>query len=403
MNEREQHGATIYNTVLYFSPSGELAGCHRKLMPTGSERTVWGMGDGSTLKVIDTGMARIGGLTCWENYMPLARFHLYAQGVQVWLAPTLAVGDGWIATMRHVARENRMFVVGVNPVLHANQIRDGFPGRDRLFPAGYLAENGPWLEEGNTVIVAPDGNVIAGPVREREETLVADLDLRAVAAARRYLDPVGHYNRPDLFQLHVDTSPRPAVIETGGPGRAKEAGACSAGPARQTQEAQMNTTPVTRPSAAGPAAHDGVLVEPAWLEAHLHDPAVRVVEVDVSRLAYDDWHIDGAVLWNVYEDLKDADYRTAGRGEVARLAARSGIGPDSTVVFYGYAPAMGLWLMKLYGHADVRILDCSRGTWRAEGHPCSSTPARPAGHPLPAPRRGRTAAGGPRGRALGHR
>ena len=140
----------------------------------------------------------------------------------------------------------------------------------------------------------------------------------------------------------------------------------------------MNTAPVTRPTAAGRAAHDAVLVDPAWLAAHLHDPAVRVVEVDVSRLAYDEWHIDGAVLWNVYEDLKDADYRTAGRGEVARLAARSGIGPDSTVVFYGYAPAMGLWLMKLYGHADVRILDCSRGTWRAEGHPCSSTPPGPA-------------------------
>jgi nitrilase len=99
VNEREQHGATIYNTVLYFSPGGELAGRHRKLMPTGAERPVWGMGDGSTLKVIDTGMARIGGLTCWENYMPLARFHLYAQGVQVWIAPTLAPGDGWIATM----------------------------------------------------------------------------------------------------------------------------------------------------------------------------------------------------------------------------------------------------------------------------------------------------------------
>ena len=141
----------------------------------------------------------------------------------------------------------------------------------------------------------------------------------------------------------------------------------------------MNTTPVTTQATPGRAAHDGVLVDPAWLEAHLHDPALRVVEVDVSRLAYDEWHIDGAVLWNVYEDLKDTDYRTADGGAVARLAARSGIGPDSTVVFYGYAPAMGLWLMKLYGHADVRILDCSRGTWRAEGHPCSSTPARPAG------------------------
>jgi nitrilase len=215
VDERERHGATIYNTVLYFSPRGELVARHRKLVPTGSERTVWGMGDGSTLPVVDTGLARIGGLTCWENYMPLARFHLYAQGVEVWVAPTLALGDGWIATMQHLARENRMFVIGANPVLHADQVPAGFPHRDRLIPAGYLEANGPWLEEGNTVIVAPSGTVLAGPVRQREDVLVAELSLREVAAARRYLDPVGHYNRPDIFQLQVDTSPRPPVIETG--------------------------------------------------------------------------------------------------------------------------------------------------------------------------------------------
>ncbi len=213
VDEREPHGATIYNTVLYFSPDGGLAGRHRKLVPTGAERTVWGMGDGSTLPVVDTGPARIGGLICWENYMPLARFHLYAQGIDVWLAPTLAPGDGWIATIRHLARENRMFVVGVNPVLHADQVPADFPARDRLLAPGYLEQNGPWLEEGNTVIVAPDGSVLAGPVREREETLVADLDLRTVAIARRHMDPVGHYHRPDIFRLCVDTSPRPAVTE----------------------------------------------------------------------------------------------------------------------------------------------------------------------------------------------
>jgi thiosulfate/3-mercaptopyruvate sulfurtransferase len=139
-------------------------------------------------------------------------------------------------------------------------------------------------------------------------------------------------------------------------------------------EDQMNTTPVTRRSAAEPAVRDGVLVGPAWLDARLHDPSVVVVEVDVSRLAYDEWHIDGAVLWNVYADLKDEQYQSADAAAVGRLAARSGIRPDSTVVFYGYAPAMGFWLMKLHGHADVRILDCSRDTWRDEGHPCSSAP-----------------------------
>ena len=212
VEEREPHGGTIYNTVLYLSPEGSLAAKHRKLVPTGSERTVWGMGDGSTLRVVDTAFGRIGGLICWENYMPLARFHMYAQGVDVWLAPTLATGDAWVASMQHLARENRMFVVGINPVLHVDRIPDDFPDRDRLAPERYVAQNGPWLEKGNSVIVGPGGEIIAGPVREKEETLIADLDLGVLAAARRLLDPVGHYNRPDVFRLHVDTSPRPAVV-----------------------------------------------------------------------------------------------------------------------------------------------------------------------------------------------
>jgi len=147
----------------------------------------------------------------------------------------------------------------------------------------------------------------------------------------------------------------------------------------------VKTTAQKAASTPGPATGDGVLVEPAWLETRLGDPAVRVVEVDVSRAAYDEWHIDGAVLWNVYADLKDADYRLADAAGVERLFSRSGIGPGSTVVFYGYASAMGFWLMKLYGHVDARILDCSRATWRAEGRPWSSAPAGPAttGYVLP--------------------
>ena len=135
------------------------------------------------------------------------------------------------------------------------------------------------------------------------------------------------------------------------------------------------------------SSRDDVLVDTAWLAAHRHDPAVRVVEVDVSRARYDDWHIDGAVLWNVYADLKDGDYRLVGAGAVARLFARSGIGPDTTVVFYGYAPAMGFWLAKLYGHADARILNCSRDGWRDEGRPVSSAGADPApvSYPLGSP------------------
>ena len=132
VDEREPHGTTIYNTTLYFGPDGTLLGKHRKLMPTGSERTVWGMGDGSTLPVIDTPYGRLSGLTCWENYMPLTRFYLYSQGVDIWTAPTLASGDGWIATMQHIAREGRCYVVGVNPCMHLDQIPADFPHRDRV-------------------------------------------------------------------------------------------------------------------------------------------------------------------------------------------------------------------------------------------------------------------------------
>ena len=158
----------------------------------------------------------------------------------------------------------------------------------------------------------------------------------------------------------------------------------------------MTTAPeqTAGPRDRGPA--DDVLVSADWLEAHLHDPAVRVVEVDVSRLAYDEWHIHGAVLWNVYTDLKDADYRLVDAVAVERLLARSGIGPDSTVVCYGYAPAMGFWLMKLYGHADVRILDCSRDAWQDAGRPRSSSATEPDAGQLRAGRSRRAAARGPR-------
>jgi thiosulfate/3-mercaptopyruvate sulfurtransferase len=139
----------------------------------------------------------------------------------------------------------------------------------------------------------------------------------------------------------------------------------------------MKTATQKAASRPGRTLGDGVLVDPGWLARHLNDADLRVAEVDVSPAAYDDWHIDGATLWNVYTDLKDAGYRTVGTAALERLVARSGIGPDSTVVFYGYAPAVGLWLMKLYGHSDVRILDCSRDTWRAGGHPWSTAASEP--------------------------
>ena len=210
VQEREPHGATIYNTTLYFGPDGALLGKHRKLVPTGSERTVWGMGDGSTLPVIDTPYGRLSGLTCWENFMPLARYYLYSQGVDIWAAPTLAPSDGWVATMRHIALEGRCYVVGVNPCVHLDQIPPDFPHRDRVWTTH--DGDGGWVEHGNSVIIGPTGKILAGPAQHEETILYAEVDLAAVHAARRLFDPVGHYSRPDIFQLQVDTSPRPHVV-----------------------------------------------------------------------------------------------------------------------------------------------------------------------------------------------
>ena len=140
----------------------------------------------------------------------------------------------------------------------------------------------------------------------------------------------------------------------------------------------MKTVSVT-PSTArdGGQPNTDVLATPDWLADHLSDPDLTVVEVDVSPAAYDEWHIDGAVLWNVYTDLKDDRYQPVGKARLEALLARSGITPESTVVFYGYAPALGLWITQLYGHGDARILDCSRQAWRADGRPWTSSPSAP--------------------------
>jgi len=212
VEEREPHGSTIYNTTLYLGPDGALLGKHRKLMPTGSERTVWGMGDGSTLPVVDTPHGRLSGLICWENYMPLARFYLYSQGVDIWAAATLAPGDAWVASMRHIAREGRCYVIGVNPCVHRDQIPADFPRREDVW--NLESDDEQWVEAGNSVIVAPSGEILAGPARHEETILTADLDLDAVRSARRLFDPVGHYNRPDVFHLAADLRARPAVMVT---------------------------------------------------------------------------------------------------------------------------------------------------------------------------------------------
>jgi nitrilase len=212
VNERVPSG-TLYNSLLYIAPDGHVAGVHRKLIPTGGERTVWGCGDGSTLTVIDMGFARVGGLTCWENLMPLARAAMYAQGVDIFLAPTWDNSDAWPCTLRHIAREGRVFVVGTNTCLHGRDIPRSLPGADELYPGG----DDDWLSRGNTMIVGPDGAVLAGPLTGRPGTLTASLDIHALVAARREFDPVGHYARPDVFTLAVHQPPAATTNEIGEP------------------------------------------------------------------------------------------------------------------------------------------------------------------------------------------
>ncbi|HEY7146395.1 MAG TPA: carbon-nitrogen hydrolase family protein [Streptosporangiaceae bacterium] len=200
----EIDGGTLYNTLLYFAPDGSLAGRHRKLMPTGGERSVWGMGDGSMLEVVRTPFGVIGGLICWENYMPLARAAMYARGTDIYLAPTWDNSQTWVATLQHIAKEGRVYVLGVAPLLHGGHVPAGLRG-------DLYSEDGDWMSRGHTTIVEPGGKILAGPVTEREEILYAEIDPAVISASRREFDPVGHYARPDVFQLNVDTTARQPV------------------------------------------------------------------------------------------------------------------------------------------------------------------------------------------------
>ena len=202
VNERE--GGTLYNTLAYFSPTGVLLGRHRKLVPTGGERLVWGAGDGSGLKVLDTPLGRVGGLICWENYMPLARAALYAQGVEIYLAPTWDNSSVWVPTLRHIAKEGRTFVIGVNFALRGSDVGADVPHRAELWGG-----HDDWMSRGNSTVVDPFGAVLAGPLVEQAGILVADLDLSQIARARAQFDVVGHYARPDVLTLEVDVTRRP--------------------------------------------------------------------------------------------------------------------------------------------------------------------------------------------------
>jgi nitrilase len=207
MGVNEVDGGTMYNSLLYFTPDGALAGRHRKLMPTGGERSLWGTGDGSTLDVVRTPFGVVGGLLCWENYMPLARAAMYARGVDIYLAPTWDNSDVWTATLRHIAKEGRVYVLGIAPVLRGSDVPadlrgDVYGGAD------------DWMSRGRSAIVGPDGDLLAGPVVEREESLYAEVDAAVAQASRREFDPVGHYARPDVFRLSVNTEPqRPVTFD----------------------------------------------------------------------------------------------------------------------------------------------------------------------------------------------
>jgi nitrilase len=201
----ERAGGTLYNTLLYLGPDGKLAGAHRKLMPTGGERAVWGMGDGSTLDVVRTPFGVVGGLLCWENYMPLARAAMYAQGVDIYLAPTWDNTDTWVSTLRHIAKEGRCYVVGVAPLLRGSDVPAELRGET-------YGGDDDWMCRGLTTIVAPGGDVLAGPLEDKEGILYAEIDLGLIALQRRQFDPVGHYARPDVFTLSVDTSARSSVV-----------------------------------------------------------------------------------------------------------------------------------------------------------------------------------------------
>lgn len=177
----ERDGGTLYCTVLFFAPDGTLAGKHRKVMPTAMERLIWGYGDGSTLTVIDTGLGKAGAVICWENYMPAMRMAMYAKGVELYCAPTVDDRDTWALSMRHIAFEGRCFVLSA--VQFTEQIRGG------------------------SVIVNPQGQLLAGPVYGEESILIAALDRNEIAEGKYDLDATGHYSRPDIFQLKVNEAP----------------------------------------------------------------------------------------------------------------------------------------------------------------------------------------------------
>ena len=200
LNERTPQTNSLYNTMLFIGPDGEIIGKHRKLVPTNHERMIWDVGDGSTLKVFDTKAGKLGGLICWENWMPLARYALYAQGEQIHLAPTADDSELALVNARNTAAEGRVFVISVCMILRKSSYPADFELNDEL------ADAPDYLEAGGSAIIGPDGAILAGPLWKEEGILYADLDLNHIVEEHQLLDVVGHYARPDVLSLRFDPS-----------------------------------------------------------------------------------------------------------------------------------------------------------------------------------------------------
>lgn len=195
----ESSGATMFCSYAIIGPDGKILNVHRKLVPTNPERMIWGRGDASGLNVVDTPAGRIGSLICWENYMPLSRYSLYAQGVEIYLAPTWDCGEGWQATMRHIAREGGCWVAATSTAIQCSDIPDSVPHKSDVFP-----DPDNWLSEGGAVLYEPFGDAVTGPMIKEKDILYSEYDLSKVIDGRRSMDVGGHYSRPDIFELNVN-------------------------------------------------------------------------------------------------------------------------------------------------------------------------------------------------------